>query len=291
MKPAPFQYFAPTTVDTAHELLKEHGDTCRIIAGGQSLVPMLNMRIIQPEVLISINHCPDLNYIHVTSDAVSFGAAARQAAAEESEAVAKHCPLLAATLPFVGGAANRNRGTICGSLAHADPLAELTATAVALDAEFIISGAGRRRTVPAAQFFLSALTTCIAPGEMLEEVRFPISGTDLRCAFTEIGNRKHGFALVGIAAQFSLDEAGRCNDVRLAGIGLGATPMRLSECERLVTGNAPSDALFKAAGAAACAASEAEDDIHADASYRRSLAGVLVTRALHEAASSPALKG
>lgn len=291
MKPAPFQYFAPATVDAAHELLKEHGETCRIIAGGQSLVPMLNMRIIQPEVLISINHCPDLNYIRVTTDAVSFGAAARQATAEESEAVARHCPLLAATLPFVGGAANRNRGTICGSLAHADPLAELTATAVALDAEFIISRAGSRRTVPATRFFLSALTTCIEPGEMLEEVRFPIISTDLRCAFTEVGNRKHGFALVGIAAQFSLDETGRCTDVRLAGIGLGAKPMRLSECERLVTGNAPSDALFKAAGAAACTASEAEDDIHADASYRRSLAGVMVTRALHEAANSPALKG
>jgi CO/xanthine dehydrogenase FAD-binding subunit len=291
MKPAPFQYFAPATVETAHELLKEHGETCRIIAGGQSLVPMLNMRIIQPEVLISINHCPELNYIHVTSDSVSFGAAARQAVAEESQAVTKHCPLLAATLPFVGGAANRNRGTICGSLAHADPLAELTATAVALDAEFVISSAGSHRIVPAAEFFVSALTTCVEPGEMLQEVRFPVLGANLRCAFTEIGNRKHGFALVGIAAQFSIDEGGRCTDVRLAGIGLDATPMRLPECERLVTGNAPSEALFAAAGAAACAASEAEDDIHADASYRRSLAGVLVTRALHQAANSPAVKG
>jgi carbon-monoxide dehydrogenase medium subunit len=291
MKPAPFQYFAPATVDEVHALLKEHGETCRIIAGGQSLVPMLNMRIIQPEVLISINHCPELNYIHVTSDAVSFGAAVRQVDAEESEAVARRCPLLAATLPFVGGAANRNRGTICGSLAHADPLAELTATAVALDAEFVVGSAGSHRTVPAREFFVSALTTCIEPGEMLEEVRFPVTGADVRCAFTEIGNRKHGFALVGIAAQFSLDKGGRCTDVRLAGIGLGTTPMRLPECERLLTGNAPSDALFRAAGAAACAASEAEDDIHADASYRRSLAGVLVTRALHQAATSPAVKG
>lgn len=252
---------------------------------------MLNMRIIRPDVLVSINHCPELNYIKVTSDCVSFGAAARQVAAEESQAVTRHCPLLAATLPFVGGPANRNRGTICGSLAHADPLAELTATAVALDAEFIISRGQGRRIVPAAEFFVSALTTCIEPGEMLEEVRFPVRGENLRCAFTEIGNRKHGFALVGIAAQFSIDEGGRCTDVRLAGIGLGATPMRLPACEKLVAGNAPSEALFNAAGAAACSASEAEDDIHADASYRRSLTGVLVTRALHQAANSPAAKG
>lgn len=143
--------------------------------------------------------------------------------------------------------------------------------------------------MPAAEFFVSALTTCIEPGEMLPGSPLPVLGANLRCAFTEIGNRKHGFALVGIAAQFSIDEGGRCTDVRLAGIGLGATPMRLPECERLVTGNAPSEALF--AGAAACAASEAEDDIHADASYRRSLAGVLVTRALHQAANSPAVKG
>jgi carbon-monoxide dehydrogenase medium subunit len=291
MKPAPFQYFAPATVSAVHDLLNEHDDTCRIIAGGQSLVPMLNMRIIQPNVLISINHCPELNYINVTSDAVSFGAAARQAAAKESVAVAKHCPLLAATLPFVGGAATRNRGTICGSLAHADPLAELTAAAVALDAEFVVSSARNRRVVPAADFFVAALTTCIEPGEMLEEVRFPAQGTDVHCAFTEIGNRKHGFALVGIAAQFRLDDSGQCYDVRLAGTGLGATPLRLPECEKLVAGNPPSEALFKAAGAAACAASQAEDDIHADAAYRRSLAGVLVTRALHHAANFTAVKG
>lgn len=286
MKPAPFRYFAPTSIGAIYALLQEHGEDCRILAGGQSLVPMLNMRISQPEVLVSINHCNELNYIRSDTRSVSLGAAARQAVAERSAEVVRNCPLLAATLPFLGGTANRNRGTVCGSLAHADPLAELTATAVALDAEFVIGSSFGERMVPARDFFISPLVTCIRPGEMLKEVRFPAS-KDVRCAFTEVGNRKHGFALVGIAAQYAIDRMGRCVDVRLAGIGLGSKPVRLSDSEKVVEGNPPSEVLFEAAGEAARPASEPCDDMHATASYRRSLAGVLVTRALQQATTFP----
>jgi len=287
MKPAPFRYFAPATLAGALDLLAEHGEEARILAGGQSLVPLMNLRVLKPASLISINHCPELDYIRATPDAIVIGAAARQAAGEESAEVARHCPLLAATLPFVGGAANRNRGTICGSLAHADPLAELPACAIALEAEFVLARAGGRRTVPARQFFVAELTNCLDSGEMLEAVRFPsVRDADVRAAFVEVGNRKHGFAVAGVAVQFALDAAGRCADVRIAGIGFGPVPRRFTSSEDLLAGARPSEAVFLEAGKLASGESGGGSDIHADAAYRKAMAGVLVERALRKALST-----
>lgn len=283
MKPAPFRYFAPKTVGEAHALLAEFGDQSRILAGGQSLVPLMNFRIAQPQVLVSINHCPDLNYMRSTPSTLVIGAAVRQGAAKD--AVRASCPLLAQALAHVGCASSRNRGTVCGSLAHADPLAELPAVAVALDAQFVLTGAAGKRTVGAQEFFVAELTTSIEPGELLEEVHFPISPPKARCAFVEVGNRKHGFAIAGIAAQIELD-GDRCIGAWLAGMGFGPAPTRFSACEQMLTGVRLSSSLLREVGEAACAMVDPATDIHADAWYRKKLAGVLLHRALNQATAS-----
>lgn len=284
MKPAAFRYFAPKTLPEVLALLAEHGDGARILAGGQSLVPLMNLRMLKPDALISINHCPELDYIRAEPDWIAIGAAARQAAGEDSAEIARQCPLLAATLPYVGGAANRNRGTICGSLAHADPLAELPACAIALDAKFVLARTGTTRVVSAEDFFVAELTNCIETGEMLQEVRFPTwRDANLRAAFAEVGNRKHGFALAGVAAQFALDADGRCANVRMAGIGFGPVPRRFRPCEEFLAGKPPSEAAFREAGRMAAELNEGNSDMHADAAYRKAMAGVLTERALNRA--------
>lgn len=282
MKPAPFKFFAPSSRDEALRLLGECGEDGRVLAGGQSLVPLMNMRMVQPEILVSINGCADLDYVSDDGDTIAVGALTRQAVAAENETITQQCPLLALCLPYVGGSASLNRGTVCGSLAHADPVAELPAVAVALDAGFRVSSTGGTRDVAADAFFVSELTTCLEPGEMLEAVSFPKADKDDRAAFVEVGNRKHGFALVAVAAQLKIDSEGACSAARLAAVGVGATAVRLRAAEESLVGEKASDAAFAAAAEAARNAVDPVDDFHADASYRRRVLGVLVTRALRQ---------
>jgi CO/xanthine dehydrogenase FAD-binding subunit len=282
MKPAPFEYFAPDSHDEALHLLARYGEDARILAGGQSLVPLMNMRMVQPRIVISINRCSDLDYIRSDGGYLAFGAMVRQHQIEKSATARTLCPLLTEAMPLVGGAANRNRGTLCGNLAHADPLAEPPAVAVALNAEMVIASNAGRRTLPAARFFVSDLTNAMVPGELLEEVRFP-ARPSMRAAFVEVANRAHGFAIVGVAATFLVDSAQRCHAVAISGIGVGPTPMRLAAAERTLEGEAITDALVRSLEEAARDGLAPTSTFHADAAYRRHLVGVLAGRAVKRA--------
>lgn len=263
----------------------EHGDSARPLAGGQSLVALMNTRILQPEVIIDLNHCEGVDGIEQETDgALRFSAMVRQAAALSSHAVRSRCPLLVAALAHVGGTANRNRGTICGSLAHADPLAELPCVAIALDAMFTINGPRGQRRVTADAFFRGALSTAIDADELLETVSFPDAPEGTRAAFVEVGrNRRHGFALAGAAVQLQLDADGVSRSVRIALMGLGEMPVRWLEGERLLTGHRLTLELIADASRNWDTDIEIRSDIHASAEYRRSVASTVISRALTEA--------
>jgi carbon-monoxide dehydrogenase medium subunit len=216
---------------------------------------------------------------------VEIGAGTRQIAVEKSDRIGRACRLLRKAMPHVGSTANRNRGTVCGSLAHADPSAELPAVAVALDARFLINGPRGERRVGASDFFVSELTTCVEPDEYLQSVTVPVDPPRSGSAFAEVGPRAHGFAIAGVAARVTLDGAGRCVEARLAGIGFGPCAVRIAPAERLLAGSVLSPEEMREAGNAATAYVEPGSDIHADAAYRKHLAGVLVVRALREAAA------
>ncbi len=287
MKPAPFELYSPETLEEVLVLLAEYGEAARVLAGGQSLVPLLNMRMVQPRVLISINRCPALDHVRAENGAIAIGALTRQARAEEDPAIRVACPLLAKALPLVGGMANRNRGTVCGSLAHADPLAELPAVALALDAEFVLCRAGASRTVPARDFFVSELTTAIEPDELLAAVRFPKTEPGARASFVEIGNRRHGFAVAGVALRMMVGRDKRCESASIAAIGVAPTATRLEAAERSLEGAMLDDAALDEAAAAASGAVDPTGDLHADAGYRRYIIGVLVRRAVEAALADP----
>lgn len=279
MKPAPFQFFAPRSLEETLSLLQQYGENCRILAGGQSLVPLLNLRMLQPEVLISINDCRELSYLRDEGSEIVCGALTRQIEVERSPLVQRDCPLLSMAAQHIGGLANRNRGTVCGSLAHADPLAELPAVALALDATFVVNGSRGRRNVAASEFFVSELTTCIEPGEMLEQVRFPKKKRSEVAAFVEIGNRRHGFALAGIAMQLDLDANATCAGARIAAMGAGSVAARLSNAEAALKGRRLDSSVINEAAAAAFEEVDPPSDIHADAVHRKHLAKTLLSRA------------
>lgn len=282
MKPAAFKYFRPDSLEDALSLLAEHGAEARILAGGQSLVPLMNMRILSPGVIIDINRCRDLSYLREDGGVIACGALTRQGEAETSDLVAARLPLMAAAMPHVGVRANRNFGTVCGSLAHADPLAELPSVAAALEARFVIASSRGRREVSAGEFFVSALTNCLEPDEMLVEVRLPVMAVNARSAFLEIANRAHGFAVAGVAAIVELDRDGRCSRARLSAMGAGDTTARLGSVEALLEGQRLDEALIRAAADAATQAVEPAEDVHASATYRASVIGTLVGRALRQ---------
>lgn len=288
MKPAKFEFHAPRTLGEVLSLLDQYGEDARVLAGGQSLVPLMNFRILQPAALISINHCPELARLSLEGGYLRIGALVRQIEAERSPLVQQHVPLLARALPQVGGVANRNRGTVCGSLAHADPLAELTAVAAALDARFVISSVRGQREVSAKDFFIADLTTCIEPGEMLEAVLFPLAAPGTRAAFVEVGNRGHGFAVVGVGAQLVLDAGERVSEARIAAIGVDSVPLRLSDAEQALMGRALNADALAAASEAARQAVDPTGSFHADAAYKRRLVGTLVARAVQQAQGAPA---
>lgn len=284
MKPAPFQYIAPSTFEEAILRVGEHGDAARPLAGGQSLVALMNTRILQPSVIVDLNRCQGLDGIDKTENAITFRPMARQAAAAASKAVKDGCPLLAAALAHVGNTATRNRGTICGSLAHADPLAELPCVAVALDATFGINGPRGRRNITASEFFRGALATAIEADELLESVSFPAAPAGSRAAFVEIGrNRRHGFALVGAGVHLEVDAQGICSSVRIALMGLGEIPIRWLEGERSLTGQVLSSELIREVSQEWDADVEIRSDIHASAEYRRAVASTVIARALTDA--------
>src|SRR6266568_876825 len=208
MKLPPVDYEAPKTVSEAVELLAEHQDEASVLAGGQSLIPLLALRLAHPAVLIDINGIDELSGVSATDGWVAIGAMTREYAAEESATVADAVPLLAAALPLIGHEAIRSRGTIGGSLAHADPAAELPAVARALGAEFVVRSQSGERVIPAAEWFEGYLTTSRRPGELLVEVRFPAAGRGTGISFQEVARRHGDFAIVGLAASLTLSGGG-----------------------------------------------------------------------------------
>ncbi len=282
MKPAPFSFCAPGDLAGVLEALAANGEDGRILAGGQSLVPLMNLRLVRPEMLISINRCSELDYLRLEGDSLVCGALVRQARAEESDLVQEECPLLAMALPYVGGQANRNRGTICGSLAHGDPLAELSAAALVLDGEMRIAARDGQRTVAAEDFFLDGLTTALQPGEMLAAVAFQRQGGDERSAFLEMGNREHGFAVAAVATRLGM-VGGRCEFARIAMLGAGPTARRIRAAEEILTDSEVDDAAIERAVTAAHDIIEAPSDLHADGEFRRHVLTTLLERALRQA--------
>jgi aerobic carbon-monoxide dehydrogenase medium subunit len=282
MKLPPVDYEAPQAVPEAVELLAEHLDEASVLAGGQSLIPLLALRLAHPAVLIDINGIDELSGVSVTDGWVAIGAMTREYVAEESETLAGTVPLLAAALPLIGHEAIRNRGTIGGSLAHADPAAELPAVARALDAEFVVRGQSGERVIPAAEWFEGYLTTSRRPDELLTEVRFPTAGPGTGVSFQEIARRHGDFAMVGLAASVALSD-GVISDARLAFAGVSDVPARATAAEELLVGQRPSAELFDEAARRAAADIDPPSDLHGSAEYRKKVAAALVRRGLREA--------
>jgi CO/xanthine dehydrogenase FAD-binding subunit len=283
MKPAPFEYFQPRSVEEALALLDEHGADAKPLAGGQSLIPAMNFRLATPSVLIDLNALDDLAYIN-DDDTLRFGGMTRQRAVERSALVARKAPLVAETMPFIAHAAIRNRGTIGGSLAHADPAAELPAVMLALNAHLTVQSRKGSRSVPADDFFVGLFATALQPGELLTAIEIPNAVERTGYAFQEISRRHGDFALVGVAATVTLAADGRCADARVALLSVGDRPMLALQAAAVLKGQAPSTgAIAAAAHAAAYQDIDPPSDIHASATYRRQLANVLTRRVLTRA--------
>ena len=284
MKPPAFEYHAPANLQEALELLGRYGGEARLMAGGQSLMPLMNMRLVRPTVIVDLNRVEELAYIQTADGSLLVGAMTRQRAAERSPLVLENLPLLAETLSWVGHIPIRNRGTIGGSLALAHPAAELPALAKALDAQFVINGAGGRvRQLNSDEFFVSSLTTALQPDEILTEIRFPYLAPRTGWAIQEVAPRQNDLALVGVIAAVTLDEPGRCSDVRLGLFGVGDTPVRATQIEQRLLGEKPDRQAIRAAMADLPSLLNPMSDLHASAAYRREVAAVLAGRAVTEA--------
>ncbi len=284
MKPPKFDYFAPETLEEALDLLSRHGADAKVLAGGQSLMPMLNFRLARPAVLIDLNRIPGLAGIDNGGGTIRIGAMTRQRDIEESEIVAHAAPLLHEATRHIAHLPIRTRGTIGGSIANADPAAEDPAVAVALDATMICRSTRGERRIEAAGFFRDVLTTALEADEILTGVEFPARvGSDTGSAFAEISRREGDFALAGVAAQITFAD-GKVGEARIAGCGIGPAPMRIAEAEAALLGST-ADAAAIAAGARAVAeAADPHGDVHASADYRRKLAGAIAARAIATAA-------
>lgn len=284
MKPAPFDYHRPESVDEALALLAEHGYDAKLLAGGQSLVPAMNFRLAAPAVLIDLNRIPGLDAIAETEGGVRIGAMVRQRAAERSAVVAARAPLVAETLPWVAHAQIRNRGTMGGSIAHADPAAELPAVMLALGARFEVRGAGGARQVAADDFFTGLFATALEPEEILVGIEIPAAAPGTGFAFDELSRRHGDFALAGVAAAVRLDAEGRCAGARIALLSVGDGPVLAANATAALLGQLPTaEAVAAAADAAARLDIDPPGDIHASAAYRRHITGVLVRRVLPRA--------
>jgi aerobic carbon-monoxide dehydrogenase medium subunit len=276
MKPARFEYHRPASLAETFDLLDRYGDDGRILAGGQSLVPALNMRLATPRAVIDINRLPGLDDIRLAPEGLVIGALTRQEALERSPLVREHAPLLAAAVPHVGHAAIRARGTVGGSLALADPAAELPACAVALDAAIRLSRRGGSRSVAAADFFRGIYTTAVEPGEVVTEIVVPLAPG--WCAgFEELARRHGDFALAGLAARLRV-EGRTVREARLVFFGVGDRPVRARSAETVLAGRGPE--ALAAAGRALTRDLDPPGDIHASPALRRHLAGVLLARVI-----------
>ena len=285
MKPAKFDYYAPTTRDEALELLGQHGYDAKVLAGGQSLMPMMNLRLARPAVVVDINRVEGLSGISSDDGGTTIGAMARQRQIERSAEVAERFPVISAAIPHIAHFQIRNRGTIGGSLAHSDPAAEIPALCLALDAEITAASGSGERTIAASDFSLGLLTTALEPEELLTQVRLPaLDGEgEWRWGFREVCRRDGDFALAGAIALLRVDSGNVCQEARIAMFGVGDGPIRASEAEASLVGRAVDAEARAAAAALVSAAVEPGADIHASAEYRKEVSGVMARRALEDA--------
>lgn len=282
MKPATFKYVPAQSPEDAIEHLARYEGTARLLAGGQSLIPLMNLRIAKPTALIDLACCPDLSYIRREDGWLAIGPMTTQSEVEHSQLVKDCCPLVAATMRYLGSPTIRNRGTIGGTLAHADRVAELPGVAVAAGAELVAHGPGGRRTVRAEEFFIGDLATSLHPDEILREVRFPLASRHDRSAFVEARNRHHDLATVGIAVSSTVED-GSIHALRIAAVGVGPRPVRLHAAENSLIGVRPAEKSIAEASALALDDVAPEGDFHASAEFRSRVVRGLVQRALQQA--------
>jgi carbon-monoxide dehydrogenase medium subunit len=282
MKPAPFDYAAPTTLGQVTSLLDEHGDEAKVLAGGQSLVPMLALRLARPSVLVDVNRVDGLAGVTRDNGVLRVGATTRHATLEHDPVTAEAAPLLARAARLIGHFQIRNRGTLGGSLAHADAAAEWPAVALALDAELEVASSAGSRRIPSADFFVSTFVTTLEANDLLVAVRFPVWGPGSGFAVEELARRSGDFAIAGVVCGVQVTD-GRLARCALAVLGMGSTPLRLTPVERQLVGTAVDDLDLAAAGELASAGLEPPDDIHASGTYRKRIGATLVARALARA--------
>jgi CO/xanthine dehydrogenase FAD-binding subunit len=286
MKPPRFSYHDPRSLPEALGALAELGAEAKVLAGGQSLIPLLNMRMAHPKHLIDLNRIPELAYVTERDGGIAIGAMTRHRAAERSALVRERCPLLAQAVGQIGHLQIRARGTVGGSIAHADPAAELPAVLAALDGHVTLVGPRGQRVVGPEEFFVTYLTTSAAPDELLTEVWIPGLARPARTgqAWLELARRHGDYALVGLGASLTLDADGAIAQARLALTGVGPTPVRTRNAEDRLRGERPQPGLFAEAARLVAREVEPDSDIHASADYRRHVAGILALRALERAA-------
>lgn len=286
MKNAPFTYHRPATVDEALALLTEHGDDSKILAGGQSLLPIMALRLARPEHLVDIAHIASLQGIELSTNGdVTIGAMVRHREAERSAVLAQSAPLVHAAMPMVGHRAIRTRGTVVGSIAHADPAAEMPAVALAANATMIVASQAGVREIPAVDFFEGYLQTALAADDILTGVRFPAWRRGEVGTIAEESRRHGDYALLGVACRLLIDD-GEIVEAALAYLGAASTPVRSAEAEGALVGRRPGQEAFAAAAVTAARSLSPTADVHGSANYRRHLADVLTRRALEQATSS-----
>jgi carbon-monoxide dehydrogenase medium subunit len=283
MKPAPFEYRAPATLREAIELLASDPEAS-VIAGGQSLMPVLAFRLAMPSMLVDLRRVPGLGSIEVDDSGVRLGARVRWRDIEDNQLLATAHPLLREATAHVAHYQIRNRGTVGGSLAHADPAAELPGIAVTCDAEITLVGATGARTIRAGEFFTGPLSTLRRPDEIITELHLPVWPKDRRWAFREFAQRQGDFALAGIALFYDEDQHGRVSNAHIGVIGACDRPHRLAEVESLLNSHPVDEGLIRQASATAAQTVDSPEDLHAGAAYRRALVATLVERALRAAA-------
>jgi CO/xanthine dehydrogenase FAD-binding subunit len=282
MKPAPFAYERPDTVERALAALDRHGPQAKLLAGGQSLIPMLNLRLLQPGILIDIGRVQALRHITTMGDEIRIGAAATHSEILESEEIARSCPLLTAAYRAVAHQGVRNRGTLGGSLCHNDPAAEMPVIMSVLDATLVLRSAAGERSIPATDFFTGLFETALQPNELLTEIRIKAPPVGHCWGFREVSQRRGDFAMVAVAALFTRTD-GVCRNVRIGYASAGIGARRSAAAEAALEGNPPTRDAFAAAAAAAAANATPLQDYHADAAYRRDLIVSLTRRALDDA--------
>jgi carbon-monoxide dehydrogenase medium subunit len=287
MKPASFEYARPQSVAEALSVLSARASDAKVLAGGQSLVPMMNFRMARPGLLVDINRLEELNYHRIEGPDLVIGALARHAALRSSTLVRAACPLMAEAYQHVAHGPIRNRGTLCGNLCHADPASEMPAILLATEGVLVLKSSSSERRVPADEFFRSTYETAARPDELLTEVRIPAAPDQQGWGFQEVSVRMGDFALVGIAATLKV-ENGKIVGATVAACGVGERARRLPAAEAALTRAIPGKGAFSEAGEAAVAALDPHFGVHADAAYRRDLVRTLTARALSDAAERAA---